>query len=176
MGSWKIRWTFFKLSRWIIFRHFLWKSPEIREFRPITLSLLLHNTVCLVGNVSSLISATCQSAVLNKINNHGSLASLWKEDYPNAGQKLFGVGFEKRLKARAETATTLMDASSAGRGCSLNHFLYRGTSHPFWGSPYHGRGANRAFRNHKTGHFHSRGQHTNFRGRGQQWTSQAPAV
>ena len=56
------------------------------------------------------------SAVLNKINNYGSLASLGKEDYPiNAGRKLFGAGFEARLKARAETAKTLMDAGSAGR-------------------------------------------------------------
>jgi len=104
------------------------------------------------------------------------LASLGKEDYPNAGRKLFGVGFEARLKARAETAKTLMDASSAGRGRSQNRFLYRGTSRPFRGSPYRGRGANRAFRNRGTGRFQSRGQPTNFRGMGQQWTSQAPAV
>lgn len=133
-------------------------------------------SIRLVGNVSSLISATRRSTVLNKINNHGSLASLGKEDYPNAGRKLFGVGFEARLKARAETAKTLMDASSAGRGRSQNRFLYRGTSRPFRGSPYRGRGANRAFRNRGTGRFQSRGQPTNFRGRGQQWTSQALAV
>jgi len=55
-------------------------------------------SIRLVGNVSSLILATSRSTVLNKINNHGSLASLGKEDYPNAGRKLFGVGFEARLK------------------------------------------------------------------------------
>ena len=133
-------------------------------------------SIRLVGNASSLISATRRSAVLNKINNRGSLASLGKEDYPNAGRKLFGAGFEARLKARAETAQTLMDASSAGRGRSQNRFLYRGTSRPFRGSPYRGRGANRAFRNRGTGRFQPRGQPTNFRGRGQQWTPQAPTV
>ena len=104
------------------------------------------------------------------------MASLGKEDYSNAGRKLFGAGFEARLKARPETAQTLMDASSAGRGHSQNHFLFRGTSHPFQGSPYHGRGANRAFRNRGKGRFQTRGQPTNFRGRGQQWTPQAPTV
>ena len=68
--------------------------------------------------MSSLISASRQSAVLNKINNHGSLASLGKENYPNAGRKLFGTGFEARLKARAETTQTLVDAGSAGCGHS----------------------------------------------------------
>ena len=130
----------------------------------------------LVGNVSSLISATRRSAVLNKINNHGSLASLGKEDYPNAGRKLFGAVFEAQLKARAETAQTLMDASYAGRGRSQNRFLWRGNSRPFRGSPYRGRGANRAFRSRGTGRFQPRGQTTNFRGRGQQWTPQAPTV
>lgn len=136
-------------------------------------------SIRLVGNVSSLISSTRRSAVLNKINNHGSLASLGKEDYPNAGRKLFGTGFEARLKARAETAKTLMDAGSAGRGRSQNRFLYRGTSRPFRGSPYRGRGANRAFRYRGTGRFQPRGQPTNpsgGRGRGQQWTPQTPAV
>lgn len=130
----------------------------------------------LVRNVSSLISATRRSAALNKINNHGYLASLGKEDYPNAGRKLFGAGFEARLKARAETAQTLMDASSADRGRTQNRFLYKGTSHSFRGSPYRGRGANRAFRNRGKGRFQPRGQPTNFRGRGQQWTPQAPKV
>lgn len=60
-----------------------------------------------VGNVSCLVSATSWSAVLNKINNHGSLVSPGKEDYPDAGRKLFGAGFEARLKARAEKAKTL---------------------------------------------------------------------
>ena len=46
-------------------------------------------SIRLVGNASSLILATSRSAVLNKINNHGSLASLGKEDYPNAGRKLW---------------------------------------------------------------------------------------
>ena len=55
-------------------------------------------------DVYCLTSATHRSAVLNKINNHGSSASLGKEDYPDSGRKLFGVGFEARLKARAETA------------------------------------------------------------------------
>ena len=133
-------------------------------------------SLCLVGNVSCLISATCRSAVLNKINNHGSLASLGKEDYPNAGRKLFGTGFKARLKARAETAQTLMDASLAGRGRPQNCFLFRGTSHPFRSSPYRGRGANRAFRKCGTGRFQPRGQPTNFRDRGQQWTPQASTV
>jgi len=110
-------------------------------------------SIRLVGNFSSLISTTRRSTVLNKINNHGSLASLGKEDYPNAARKLFGVGFEAQLKARAETAKTLMDASSAGRGRSQNRFLYRGTSRPFRGSPYRSRGANRAFHNRGTGRF-----------------------
>lgn len=110
-------------------------------------------SICLVGNASSLISATRLSAVLNKINNCGSLASQGKEDYPNAGWKLFGTGFEARLKARAETAQTLMDASSAGRGHSQNRFLFKGTSGPFRSSPYRSRGANRAFRNRRTGCF-----------------------
>ena len=94
-------------------------------------------SIRLVGNVSSLISATRRSAVLSKINNHGSLASLGK-DYPNAGRKLLGVGFEARLKARAETAKTMMDASSAGLGRSQNRLLYKSTSCPFRGSPYRG--------------------------------------
>ena len=71
----------------------------------------------------------------------------------HAGWKLFGTGFEARLKARAETAQTLMDASSAGRGRSQNCFLFKGTSRPFRSSPYRGKGANRAFRNHRTGCF-----------------------
>ena len=108
-------------------------------------------SIRLVGNASSPISATLRSTVLNKINNRGSLASLGKDDNPNAGRKLFGTGFEARLKARAETAQTLMDASSAGRGHCQNRFLYRGTSRPFQGSPYRGRGANRAYRNRRTG-------------------------
>ena len=66
-------------------------------------------SIRLVANASSLISATRRSAVLNKINNRGSLASLGKEDYPNAGRKLFGTGFEARLKARAETGSTDTD-------------------------------------------------------------------
>ena len=45
MGSGKIHWIFFELSRWARLRHFSSKSPEIHEFRRITLSLLLHNTV-----------------------------------------------------------------------------------------------------------------------------------
>ena len=136
-------------------------------------------SIRLVGNAFSLISCTRRSAVLNKINNQGSLASLGKEDYPNAGQKLFGTGFEARLKARAETAKTLMDAGSAGCGHSQNRFLYRGTSRPFRGSPYRGRAANRVFRNHGSGRFQPRGQSINpsgGRGRGQQWTPQTPTV
>ena len=80
-------------------------------------------SIRLVGNASSPISATLRSTVLNKINNRGSLASLGKDDNPNAGRKLFGTGFEARLKARAETAQTPMDASSAGRGRSQNRFF-----------------------------------------------------
>ena len=106
-----------------------------------------------MGNAATLISATRRSAVRNKINNRGSLASLGKEDYPNARRKLFGTGFEARLKARAETAQTLMDASSAGRGRSQNRFLFKGTSRPFRSSPYRGRGANRAFATAKQGVF-----------------------
>ena len=68
--------------------------------------------------------------------------------------------FEARLKTKAETAQTLMDASSAGREHSQNRFLFKGTSRPFRSSPYRGRGANRAFRNRRTGCFqHPRSAH-----------------
>ena len=109
-------------------------------------------SIRLVGNVSSLVSVTCRSAVLNKINNHGSLASLGKEDYPNAGQKLFGAGFETQLKARAETAQTLMDASYAGRGRSQNFFYTKVPPAPSEAA-HIAAGVNGAFCNRGTGHF-----------------------
>ena len=136
-----------------------------------TLLQTVSYSIRLVRNVSSFMSATLRSAILNKINSQGTLASLGK-DYPKAGRKLFGAGLEERLKARAETAKILMTASSVGRSNSQNRFSYRSTSRPFRSSPYRGRGANRFFRNRGSRRFQSRGQPTTPRGRGQQWTSQ----
>ena len=45
IGIAKIRRIFCELSCWTKIRHFSSKSPEIREFRRITFSLLFHNTV-----------------------------------------------------------------------------------------------------------------------------------
>ena len=58
MGSGKIHGIFFELSRWARLRHFSSKSPEIREFRRITLSLLLHNTVTLIGYYTHYVNSS----------------------------------------------------------------------------------------------------------------------
>ena len=70
----------------------------------------------LVGNASALMTNERCSTALKKINAKGSLVSLASETFPDAKKNLFGDGFEERLKTRSETAKTLLQASSVGKG------------------------------------------------------------
>ena len=73
----------------------------------------LKKSVMLVGDVSVIFTTPRRAQVLTKLNP--SLASLGKEQFPDAGKQLFGEGFEGRLKARLETARTVAAADSAGK-------------------------------------------------------------
>ena len=66
-----------------------------------------------------------RSTVVKKINAKGSLVSLASETFPDAKKNLFGAGFEERLKTRLETAKTLLQASSVGKG-----YQFRGRTTP----------------------------------------------
>ena len=57
----------------------------------------LKKSVMLVGDVSAIFTTRCREQVLTKLNP--SLASLGKEQFPDAGKQLFGEGIEARLKA-----------------------------------------------------------------------------
>lgn len=82
----------------------------------------------LIGNASALLAKERRSVVLKKINAKGCLASLATEDFPDAKKKLFGDGFEVRLKTKSETAKTLLRASNVGRSSQQ---FFRGCTAPF---------------------------------------------
>ena len=82
--------------------------------------------LCLIGNASALLAKERRSTVLKKINSKGSLTSLATEEFLDAKKSLFGSGFEERLKARSETAKTLLQASNVG----LSQQFFRGRTTP----------------------------------------------
>ena len=75
---------------------------------------LSSSAIRLLGNTSALLSQERRKAVLQKINSQGTLISLASEEFPQAGRNLFGEGFEERIRARSETAKTLLQAASVG--------------------------------------------------------------
>ena len=91
----------------------------------------VKKAIMLVGDTSSTqVSSKRREQVLTKLNP--VLASLGKE-------KLFGDGFESRLKLLSETANTVADAKKAGKS------LFRGTGlRRFHGRFRDGRGQYRA--------------------------------
>lgn len=82
---------------------------QMKDLGAITL-----NAIRLLGNASALLSKERRKAVLNKIDSKETLSSLASEEFPQAGKSLFGDGFEARIKTRAGTAKTLLQAVSVG--------------------------------------------------------------
>ncbi len=70
----------------------------------------VKKSIILVGDVSAIFTTQRHAQVLTKLNP--SLASLGKEQFPEAGKQLFGEGFEDRLN-RSETARTVTAAHNA---------------------------------------------------------------
>ena len=71
----------------------------------------------IAGDASASINVNRRELVLKKINP--LLASMAQEHFPDAERKLFGPGFEQKLKTRSETADTIEKAakvSAPGRG------------------------------------------------------------
>ena len=70
--------------------------------------------------------------IVSKVNK--AYSSLGKEDFPEAGEDLFGKGFASRLKKRTETAAELSEAKKVGHQNFLSNplrvrfFLARGGS------------------------------------------------
>ena len=73
----------------------------------------VKKSIILVGDMSAIFTTQRRAQVLTKLNP--SLASLGKEQFPEAGKQLFGEGFEDRLKTRSETAWTVAAAHNAGK-------------------------------------------------------------
>ena len=76
------------------------------------LGAITSNGMRLLGNDSAFLSKERRKAVLKKINSKGTLSSLASEEFPQAGKRLFGEGFEARIKSRSET---LLSAASVGQ-------------------------------------------------------------
>ena len=71
----------------------------------------------IAGDASASINVNRRELVLKKINP--LLASMAQEHFPDAERKLFGPGFEQKLKTRSETADTIEKAAKVfapGRG------------------------------------------------------------
>ena len=73
----------------------------------------LKKSVMSVGDVSAIFTIWHREQVLARLN--ASLASLGKEQFPDAEKQLFGEGFKACLKARSETARTFAAAHNAGK-------------------------------------------------------------
>ncbi len=76
--------------------------------------------------------------MLKKINP--LLASMAREHFPDAERKLFGPGFEQRLKTRSETADTIEKAakvSTPGQGKPFfRGIAFRGRQSTCGGQPF----------------------------------------
>ena len=93
------------------------------------LGAIILNAIRLLGNTSALLSKERRKAVLNKINSKGTLSSLASKGLPEAGNILFGEGFEARLKTRSEAAKTLLSPASMGQNSRPASF-FRGCTTP----------------------------------------------
>ena len=82
------------------------------------LSSMTANSIRLIGNATAQMSKQRRGTILSKINSSGALSSLASKDFPDAGKFFFGEGFEARIKARSETANTLLQAAQVGQRLS----------------------------------------------------------
>ena len=125
----------------------------------------VKKAILLVGDTSAQLSTKRREQVLTKLNP--CLSSFGKEDFPDLGKRLFGDGFENRLKLRSETANTVAQAKQAGKT------FFRGSAPQRPQGRYRGgRGQFRQRFFQPTRGFRS--QNPSFRGRGREQTFASP--